>query len=96
VDRTDGPPPGEHNSFHGVPVAWRDERTRAAIASLGAVVDTDAVTAASEAALSVREWGARLSGSTETSAHETARRKRSDQRSYRLRVPRDGGILPAT
>ncbi len=56
VDPTDGPPPGEHNSFRGVQLRTRDESTRAAIASLRASVDADAVTAAWEAALSVPEW----------------------------------------
>ena len=58
VDPTDGPPPGEHNSFRGVPLGTRDESTRAAIASLRASVDVDvdAVTDAWEAALSVPEW----------------------------------------
>lgn len=56
VDPTDGPPPGEHNSFRGVPLATRDEATRAAIASLGATIDADAVTGAWEAALSAPEW----------------------------------------
>lgn len=56
VDPTDGPPPGEHNSFRGVPLAKRDESTRAAIASLGATIDAGAVTATWEAALSAPEW----------------------------------------
>ncbi|MER7165430.1 aminoglycoside phosphotransferase family protein [Micromonospora sp. NPDC000207] len=40
VDPTDGPPAGR-----GVPLAARDDDTRAAIAALDGVVDTDAVTA---------------------------------------------------
>jgi aminoglycoside phosphotransferase (APT) family kinase protein len=40
VDLEDGPPPGEHNSFRGVPLATRDEATRAAIASLGGTIDS--------------------------------------------------------
>ena len=56
VDPSDGPPPSEHNSLRGVPLATRDESTRAAIAALGAAIDVKAVTAAWEAALSAPEW----------------------------------------
>jgi aminoglycoside phosphotransferase (APT) family kinase protein len=56
VDPTDGPPPGEHNSFRGVPLATRDEATRSAIASLRGALDSGAVTAAWEAALRAPEW----------------------------------------
>src|SRR5262245_23508899 len=34
IDATGGPPPGRHNSFRGVPLAMRDERTREAIVTL--------------------------------------------------------------
>lgn len=56
VDLTDGPPPGEHNSFRGVPLATRDESTRAAITSLAGTIDLGAVTAAWETALRAPEW----------------------------------------
>ena len=56
VDPTDGPPPGEHNSFRGLPLATRDESTRAAISSLAGTIDVDAVTTAWEAALRAPEW----------------------------------------
>ena len=56
VDPTDGPPPGQHNSFRGVPLATRDERTRSAIAALGGAIDSGAVTAAWETALRAPEW----------------------------------------
>ena len=56
VDPRDGPPPGEHNSFRGVPLAARDESTRTAIASLGGMIDIGSVTAAWEAALRAPEW----------------------------------------
>jgi aminoglycoside phosphotransferase (APT) family kinase protein len=56
IDPTGGPSPGEHNFFRGEPLARRDEATRAAIASLARAVDSDAVTAAWEAALSAQEW----------------------------------------
>ena len=56
VDPTDGPPPGEHNFFRGVPLATRDAATRAAIASLGATIDAGAVTEAWKAAVSASEW----------------------------------------
>lgn len=51
VDPTDGPPPGEHNSFRGLPLATRGAPTRTAIDSLHGTLDTDAVTAAWDAAL---------------------------------------------
>ncbi len=56
VDPTEGPPPGEHNSFRGVPLAMRDEPVRASIASLSATIDVGAVTAAWEAALRAPGW----------------------------------------
>jgi aminoglycoside phosphotransferase (APT) family kinase protein len=56
VDPTDGPPPGEHNSLRGVPLATRDEATRSAIASLGGALDSSAVTAAWETVLRAPEW----------------------------------------
>ena len=56
IDPTGGPSPGEHNFFRGEPLARRDEATRAAIASLARAVDSDAATAAWEAALRAQEW----------------------------------------
>src|SRR5207248_1898907 len=56
VDPSDGPPPGEHNFFRGVPLAQRDSQTRAAIRALGGALDAQAVIAAWEAALSAPEW----------------------------------------
>jgi len=56
VDPTNGPQPGEHNVFRGVPLAMRDKSTRAAIASLGGRIDAGTVTAAWEAALGAPEW----------------------------------------
>lgn len=56
IDPTGGPPPGPHNSERGVPLSTRDARTRAAIASLQGTLDTDAVTAAWEAALRAPVW----------------------------------------
>ncbi|WP_231494790.1 aminoglycoside phosphotransferase family protein [Cellulomonas sp. KRMCY2] len=56
VDPTGGPPPGEHNSGRGVPLAARDTATRAAITSLVGMIDTDAATAAWEAALRAPVW----------------------------------------
>jgi aminoglycoside phosphotransferase (APT) family kinase protein len=52
IDPTGGPAPGAHNFGRGVPLATRDARTRAAIASLDGVIDTRAATLAWEAALS--------------------------------------------
>ena len=56
IDPSPGPPPGEHNFFRGVPLARRDESTRASIATLGRAIDVDAVTAAWEAALHAPAW----------------------------------------
>jgi aminoglycoside phosphotransferase (APT) family kinase protein len=56
IDTTDGPPPGAHNFGRGVPLAIRDAPTRAAIAKLHEVLDTDAVTAAWEDALNAPAW----------------------------------------
>jgi aminoglycoside phosphotransferase (APT) family kinase protein len=55
VDR-DGPSPGAHNFLRGVPLAQRDEGTRAAIAALEGKIDDEAVTAAWEKALSAPDW----------------------------------------
>lgn len=57
VDAAGGPTPGEHNFFRGVPLRRRDEMTRTAIACLGRAIDSEAVTAAWEAALRAPEWG---------------------------------------
>jgi aminoglycoside phosphotransferase (APT) family kinase protein len=56
IDPTRGPLPGSHNSFRGEPLAMRDAETRAAIATLDNVIDTDIVTAAWEAALWAPVW----------------------------------------
>ena len=56
VDPSDGPPPGEHNSSRGVPLATRDAAVRTAIASLRGAIDVGAATAAWEAALRAPEW----------------------------------------
>ncbi len=56
IDPTGGPPPGAHNSFRGVPLSTRDAETRAAIAELSGVLDTDAVIAAWDAALQAPAW----------------------------------------
>jgi aminoglycoside phosphotransferase (APT) family kinase protein len=55
IDPSVGPPPGQHNSFRGAPLAKRDASTRAAIASLHGEIDVGAVTAAWEAALRAPE-----------------------------------------
>jgi aminoglycoside phosphotransferase (APT) family kinase protein len=51
IDPTDGPPAGR-----GVPLVRRDAAMRAAIAAVHGMLDTDAVTAAWEAALEAPEW----------------------------------------
>jgi aminoglycoside phosphotransferase (APT) family kinase protein len=56
IDTTGGPRPGAHNFGRGVPLAVRDASTRAAIAKLHNVLDTDAVTAAWDADLNAPEW----------------------------------------
>jgi len=56
IDPAGGPPPRQHNSFRGVPLASRDESTRAAISALAGSIDVDAVTAAWDTALSAPEW----------------------------------------
>jgi aminoglycoside phosphotransferase (APT) family kinase protein len=56
IDPTGGPPPGPHNSFRGVQLAVRDAPTRAALNSLRHFIDTDAATAAWEAALRAPAW----------------------------------------
>jgi aminoglycoside phosphotransferase (APT) family kinase protein len=56
IDPAGGPPPGPHNSQRGEPLAARDARTRAAIASLHGVLDAGALTAAWEAALAAPAW----------------------------------------
>ena len=56
IDPGGGPPPGPHNSGRGVPLADRDEGTRAAIASLSGMIDSEAATAAWEAALRAPAW----------------------------------------
>ncbi len=56
IDAAGGPTPGEHNSGRGVPLAERDARTRAAIASSQGLIDTSAVTAAWDAALRAPAW----------------------------------------
>ncbi len=56
VDPTGGPTPGPHNSHRGVPLAMRDSATRTAIEKLDGIVDTEAATAAWEAALKTAPW----------------------------------------
>jgi len=56
IDPADGPLPGAHNSFRGVPLSTRDSETRAAIASLDGMIDIGAVTAAWEVALQAPSW----------------------------------------
>ncbi len=51
IDLTDGPP-----ADRGVPLAMRDASTRTAIEALRGMVDTDAATAAWDAALQTPEW----------------------------------------
>jgi aminoglycoside phosphotransferase (APT) family kinase protein len=56
IDSTGGPLSGTPNFSRGEPLAMRDSQTRAAIASLHGTLDTDAATAAWEAALQSPAW----------------------------------------
>jgi aminoglycoside phosphotransferase (APT) family kinase protein len=56
IDADGGPLPGQHNFFRGVPLAMRDAHTRNAIGALHGILDTDAATAAWEAALQAPSW----------------------------------------
>jgi len=58
IDSTGGPLPGAHNFFRGVPLAVRDAETRAAIANLHGMLDTEAITAAWDVALQSPGWKA--------------------------------------
>lgn len=58
IDPSDGPPPGRHNFFRGVPLVTRDAETREAIAALHGTIDGDAATSAWEAALNAPAWDA--------------------------------------
>ena len=56
IDATEGPPPGQHNFYRGVPLAMRDQQTRDAIAALQDVIDVDEATAAWETAIETPVW----------------------------------------
>jgi aminoglycoside phosphotransferase (APT) family kinase protein len=56
IDPVGGPPPGPHNFFRGEPLVMRDESIHANIAKLSGLLDTEAVTAAWEAALQAPVW----------------------------------------
>ena len=56
IDSTGGPLYGTPNFSRGEPLAMRDSQTRAAIASLHGTLDTDAATAAWEAARQSPAW----------------------------------------
>ena len=56
IDPTDGPPPGTHNFFRGVPLSMRDDPTRDAIAELSDLLDIRAATEAWERALQAPVW----------------------------------------
>jgi aminoglycoside phosphotransferase (APT) family kinase protein len=56
LDASGGPPPGEHNSGRGVPLAQRDRRTREAIRALDGMLDAHVVAAAWDVALQAPAW----------------------------------------
>jgi aminoglycoside phosphotransferase (APT) family kinase protein len=57
IDPAGGPPPGRHNFFRGGPLGVYDAETRQAIAVLEGRIDTEAATAAWEAALRAEWYG---------------------------------------
>jgi aminoglycoside phosphotransferase (APT) family kinase protein len=59
IDPAGGPPPGDHNSFRGAPLAGRDGEFRRALAALGSEIDAGAATAAWEGALAAAPWSDR-------------------------------------
>lgn len=56
IDATDGPRAGPANFYRGVPLAEREEGVRAAVPEWRGIVDTDALTAAWDAALAAPQW----------------------------------------
>ena len=56
VDLDPGPIPGPNNSWRGVPLAMRDEQTRASIDALAVAMDIAAVTAVWDEAVDAPEW----------------------------------------
>ncbi|SDN78858.1 aminoglycoside phosphotransferase family protein [Phyllobacterium sp. OV277] len=58
ADATDGPAPGAHNFYRGGPLTIYDGQTRQAIVALRGKIDTDAATAAWDAALDATWHGA--------------------------------------
>ena len=56
IDATRGRAPGDHNVFRGVPLAERDDMTRAAIDRLPHDIDRDSLLEAWDAALAAPEW----------------------------------------
>ena len=56
LDPAEGPLAGAHNFFRGVPLAQRDAPTRQAIAALRGKIDTEAATAAWQAARDAPLW----------------------------------------
>lgn len=56
IDTTGGPVPGAHNFYRGVPLVNRDTETRAAIASLEGMIDTQAALEAWRTALDAPAW----------------------------------------
>jgi len=56
VDTTNAPTPAAHNFFRGVPLAQRDQQTRAAIASLDGMIDTHLALKAWENACNAPIW----------------------------------------
>lgn len=56
IDSAGGPPPGQHNSYRGAPLARRNAAVREALVALHGTIDTELVTAAWEEALESPAW----------------------------------------
>ena len=56
IDATEGPAPGTHNFWRGVPLTSRDEMTRRSIGESEGLIDTEAVTQAWEHDLAAPAW----------------------------------------
>jgi aminoglycoside phosphotransferase (APT) family kinase protein len=58
IDPSGGPSAGKHNFFRGAPLTLRDAPTRAALEALRGTLDTDALGAEWDEALSLPQWTA--------------------------------------
>jgi len=56
IDASEGPPPGRHNAFRGVPLAVRDASTRRSLEQLGGALAGERAINAWRTALEAPEW----------------------------------------